>query len=72
MKGEAGLLGEASLSCSLFISFGMSYFTEGCMVQDDDLIGSIPLEEDLKIRVVSDPKAPPVSVIYTTDSMKDA
>ena len=30
--------------------------------QDDDLIGSIPLEEDLQIRVVTDPKAPPVSL----------
>ena len=31
------------------------------MLQDDDLIGSIPLgDNDLQIRVVTDPKAPPV------------
>ena len=32
-----------------------------CNTQDDDLIGSIPLEEDLKIRVVADPKSASVS-----------
>ena len=32
--------------------------------QDDDLIGSIPLEPHLQVRLVYDPKAPPVRSNY--------
>ncbi len=39
-------------------------------VQDDDLIGSIPLEPHLKVRLVTDPKSPPNCFeIYSEDGV---
>ena len=39
----------------------VGYLLSSLLSQDDDLIGSIPLEPHLQVRLVSDPKAPPVS-----------
>lgn len=42
-----------------------------CLLQDDDLIGSIPLmEPHLKVRLVTDPKFPPHCFeIYSEDGV---